>query len=124
MTAGATYAADLAEALVALGQEVVVDRTGALARPSNHFDDVVVVIRGLHRCDPQPGKTNILWPISPDLITKDELLEFDIVFGASRIWCEYVRSEWGIEADYLPQATNPRRFRPSPGRWQGLRATI
>lgn len=111
------YAADLAEALTARGQEVVVDRAGALARPSNHLDDVVVVIRGLHRCDPQPGKTNILWAISrPDLITKEELLGFDIVFGASRIWCEYVRSEWEIEAHYLPQATNPRRFRPAtPG---------
>ncbi|MEY9777413.1 glycosyltransferase [Arthrobacter sp. MW3 TE3886] len=109
------YAADLAEALTARGQEVVVDRAAALARPSNHLDDVVVVIRGLHPCDPQPGKTNILWAISrPDLITREELLGFDVVFGASRIWCEYVRSEWGIEAHYLPQATNPRRFRPSP----------
>lgn len=108
------YAADLAEALTALGQEVVVDRAAALARPSNHLDDVVVVIRGLHRCDPQPGKTNILWAISrPDLIDREELLEFDIVFGASRIWCEYVRSEWGIEAHYLPQATNPSRFFPT-----------
>ena len=109
------YAADLAEALNARGQEVVVDRAGALARPSNYLDDVVVVIRGLHPCSPQPGKTNILWAISrPDLITRDELLGFDVVFGASRIWCEYVRSEWGIEAHYLPQATNPRRFRPAP----------
>lgn len=109
------YAADLAEALTARGQEVVVDRSGALSRPSNHLDDVVVVIRGLHPCEPQPGKTNILWAISrPDLITKDELLGFDLVFGASRIWCAYVRSEWGIDAQYLPQATNPRRFRPSP----------
>ena len=108
------YAADLAQALTALGQEVVVDRAGALARPSNHLDDVVVVVRGLHRCDPQPGKTNILWAISrPDLIEKEELLEFDVVFGASRIWCEYVRSEWGIEAHYLPQATNPNRFHPA-----------
>lgn len=108
------YAADLAEALAARGQEVVVDRAGAFGRPSNHLDDVVVVIRGLHPCDPQPGKTNILWAISrPDLITKEELLGFDVIFGASRIWCAYVRSEWGIEAHYLPQATNPRRFRPS-----------
>jgi glycosyltransferase involved in cell wall biosynthesis len=110
------YAADLAEALTARGQEVVVDRAAALARPTNHLDDVVVVIRGLHRCDPQPGKTNILWAISrPDLITKEELLGFDIIFGASRIWCEYVRNEWGIEAHYLPQATNPRRFHPTAG---------
>lgn len=108
------YAADLAEALTARGQEVVVDRAAALARPSNHLDDVVVVIRGLHRCDPQPGKTNILWAISrPDLIAKEELLEFDLIFGASGIWCEYVRSEWGIEAHYLPQATNPKRFHPT-----------
>ena len=108
------YAADLAEALAARGQEVVVDRAGALARPSNHLDDIVLVIRGLQRCDPQPGKTNILWVISrPDLITKDELEGFDAVFGASKIWCEHVRNEWGIEATYLPQATNPGRFHPT-----------
>lgn len=108
------YAADLAEALTARGQEVVVDRAGAFGRPSNHLDDVVVVIRGLHPCDPQPGKTNVLWAISrPDLITKEELLGFDVIFGASRIWCDHVRSEWGIDARYLPQATNPRRFRPT-----------
>ena len=108
------YAADLAEALTARGQEVVVDRAGAFGRPTNHLDDVVLVIRGLHPCDPQPGKTNILWAISrPDLITREELLGFDVIFGASRVWCEYVRAEWGIDAHYLPQATNPRRFRPS-----------
>ena len=107
------YAADLVEALKALGQDALVDRAGAFSRPSNHLDDVVLVIRGLVRCEPQPGKTNVLWAISrPDLITRDELLGFDIVFGGSRIWCEHVSSEWGINAHYLPQATNPRRFHP------------
>lgn len=107
------YAADLAEALRRAGQEVVVDRAGAFSRPSNHLDDVVLVIRGLVRCEPQPGKINVLWAISrPDLITKDELLGFDLVFGGSRIWCDHVRTEWGVDARYLPQATNPRRFYP------------
>ncbi|MGO4120535.1 glycosyltransferase [Arthrobacter sp. YAF16] len=113
------YAADLAEALTARGQEVVVDRAMAFSRPSNHLDDVVVVIRGLHSCRPQPGKTNILWAISrPDMITREELLGFDVVFGASRVWCDYVQNHWGIEARYLPQATNPRRFRPHLGAGQ------
>ncbi|WDF32132.1 glycosyltransferase [Arthrobacter agilis] len=108
------YAADLAEALAALGQEVVVDRAGAFSRPSNHLDDVVLVIRGLVRCEPQPGKTNVLWAISrPDLITREELLQFDLVFGGSQIWCDFVASEWGVDARYLPQATNPRRFHPT-----------
>ncbi|THJ64969.1 glycosyltransferase [Arthrobacter echini] len=107
------YAADLAESLTALGQEVVVDRAGAFSRPSNMLDDVVLVIRGLVRCEPQPGKVNVLWAISrPDLITRDELLGFDAIFGASRVWCDFVTTKWGIEASYLPQATNPRRFHP------------
>lgn len=109
------YAADLAEALSARGQDVVIDRAQAFTRRSNYLDDVVLVIRGLHPCEPQPGKTNILWAISrPDQITKAELQGFDIVYGASRIWCEYVRAEWGINARYLPQATNARRFHPAP----------
>lgn len=109
------YAADLAEALIARGQDAVVDRAQAFTRPTNYLDDVVLVIRGLHPCEPQLGKTNILWAISrPDQITKAELQGFDIVYGASRIWCEYARAEWGIDARYLPQATNPRRFYPAP----------
>lgn len=109
------YASDLAEALVARGQDVVIDRAQAFTRQTNYLDDVVLVIRGLHSCEPQPGKTNVLWAISrPDQITKAELQGFDIVYAASRIWCEYVRTEWGIDARYLPQATNPKRFHPAP----------
>jgi hypothetical protein len=116
------YAADLAAALAARGQEVVVDRTRAATRVSNHLDDVVVVIRGLHPCEPQAGKTNILWAISrPDLITREELLGFDAVFGASRTWCDFVSGEWGIEAKYLPQATNPERFHPELSRDSDLK---
>ncbi|MHA7219790.1 glycosyltransferase [Arthrobacter sp. MDT1-48-3] len=110
------YAADLAESLRRLGQDVVVDRAGAFSRPSNHLDDVILTIRGLVPCEPQPGKVNVLWAISrPDLITQDELSGYDLVFGGSRIWCEFVAREWGIEARYLPQATNQRRFHPATG---------
>ena len=107
------YARDLAEALRSKGQEVVVDRVNAFSRPSNHLDDVVLVIRGLHPCSPQPGKINILWVISrPDLITREEVQQFDVVYAASLVWCDYAAHAWGIQAIYLPQATNQNRFYP------------
>jgi GT2 family glycosyltransferase len=113
------YAADLADALRSRGQQVVVDREGAFARPSNHLDDVVLVLRGLHRCYPQEGRTNAIWVISrPDLVTREELAEFDLVFVASEPWCRRVREEWGIDAVFLPQATNPARFNP----WRAVEA--
>ena len=107
------YARDLADALRSQNQEVVIDRADAFTRPSNYLDDVVLVIRGLRQCLPQPGKINVLWVISrPDQITRSELLGFDVVYGASRLWCDFVSREWGVKAVYLPQATNPARFYP------------
>lgn len=107
------FAASLAAALDAHGQRAVVDRKGAFERTTNYLDDVVLVIRGVEPCRPQAGKVNVIWVISrPDLVTKDELKGFDVVFVASKQWCDFVRREWGIDAVYLPQATNPAHFHP------------
>ncbi|MFH5824245.1 glycosyltransferase [Georgenia sp. AZ-5] len=108
------FAADLAEALERHGESVVIDRFGAFDRPTNYLDDVSLIIRGLHPSYPQPGRVNLIWVISrPDLVTKEELEGFDVVFGASPKWCTYVREHWGIDAIFLPQATNPARFNPA-----------
>jgi glycosyltransferase involved in cell wall biosynthesis len=107
------FAASLASALDAHGQHAVVDRKGAFERPTNYLDDVVLVVRGVVPCRPQPGKVNVIWVISrPDLVTRAELEAFDVVFVASKQWCDFVRREWGIDAVYLPQATNPSHFHP------------
>ncbi len=107
------FAASLAAALDAHGHHAVVDRKGAFERATNYLDEVVLVIRGVEPCRPQPGKVNVIWVISrPDLVTRRELEAFDIVFVASKPWCDFVRREWGIDAVYLPQATNPAHFHP------------
>lgn len=107
------FAEALADALERRGQQAVVDRAGAFGRPMNHLDDVVLVVRGAQRCYPMPGKVNMIWVISrPETVTPDELAEFDRVFIASDSFAAKVRDEWGIAAEFLPQAADPHLFHP------------
>lgn len=107
------FAANLVSALRGHGHHAVVDRVDAFARRTSYLDDVVLVVRGAEPCAPQPGKINMIWVISrPDRVTREELEAFDVVFVASRAWCEHVRRHWGIDAVFLPQATSPEHFHP------------
>ena len=101
------FAHDLADALTSLDQRVrVVPRARAHA-PARADDDVVVVLRGLHRVTPVPGNaTWLLWVIShPELIESGEIEQFDLTFAASETW------QRGRVIPLL-QATNPSRFSP------------
>lgn len=103
----------LADALRSVGQEAVVTRRLPAVDLSMAYDDVSVVIRGLWRVSPQPGKTNVLWVIShPDLVTVDELAEFDVVFAASPQWAKAMTELSGREVLPLLQATDPALFAP------------
>jgi hypothetical protein len=107
------FARDFAAALSSLGQDVEIHRRNKLWERDG-IEDVSVVIRGLERVNPKPGKINILWVIStPELITKDELEGFDIVFAASDTWSEWARKKTGIKVLPLLQCTDPKRFNPS-----------
>ena len=107
------FARDFATALSSLGQDVEIHRRNNLWERDG-TEDVSVVIRGLERVKPKPGKINILWIIStPELITKDELDGFDIIFAASNSWSEWVTKKTGIEVLPLLQCTDPKRFNPS-----------
>ena len=107
------FARDFAKALTSLGQDVEIHRRSKLWEKDG-LEDVSVVIRGLERVNPKPGKINILWVIStPELITKDELDGFDIVFAASNSWSEWVTKKTGIKVSPLLQCTDPKRFNPS-----------
>ena len=107
------FAADLAEALRRLGQEVVVDRRDAYYRETSHLDDVTVTIRGLDTVVPAPGPINLLWVIShPDLVTPEEMSSYDAVFAASIPWARTMSGLSRVGIDPLLQATDPTRFHP------------
>jgi hypothetical protein len=106
------FARDFAAALSSLGQDVEIHRRNKIWERDG-IEDVSVVIRGLERVNPKPGKINILWIIStPELITKDELDGFDIIFAASYSWSEWVTKKTGIKVLPLLQCTDPKRFNP------------
>lgn len=105
------FADDLAEALTRRRQTVRVDRLGAATAPDAD-DDVVLVLRGLHRIAPVPGIVNYLWIIShPDDVGEEEAgAGWDRVFAASRTWGRAGR----LHAEPLLQAASATRFSPGP----------
>lgn len=119
---GDTYFAhSLATALRGLGQEVVVDRSTSLYRPSARWDDVTLTLRGLVPFVPQPDSVNLLWIIShPELITRQEVRSgFDAVFAAGGVWAERMTAEWGFPIRTLLQATDTTLFNPEVEADQG-----
>ncbi|WP_404311774.1 glycosyltransferase [Agrococcus terreus] len=105
------FAESLRQGLAQLGHRAVVHRHGAHTTPAAGMDDVVLVLRGLDRVRPMPGKRNILWVIShPDKVTIEELQEFDRVFAASVPWAERMTEASGRLVEPLLQATDVARF--------------
>ncbi len=111
---GDTYfARSLAEALERRGQHVAIDRRDARERDSRDLDDVLLVLRGLDRVTPRPGLLNIEWIIShPDMISPDEVAQFDLVYAASTTWSARMSREWGTPIESLLQCTDTRWFHP------------
>jgi hypothetical protein len=111
---GDTYfARSLADALERRGQHVAIDRRDARDRDSRDLDDVLLVLRGLDRVTPRPGLLNVEWIIShPDMITPDEVADFDLVYAASTSWSARMSREWGTPIEPLLQCTDTRWFHP------------
>ncbi|PFG18358.1 GT2 family glycosyltransferase [Propionicimonas paludicola] len=108
------FVAHLAKGLRQNGQQAVETRFCSPVPDSLAYDDVSVVIRGLRRVDPMPGKINVLWVIShPELVTVDELAGFDLVFAASVPWAAKMSTLSGRPVLPLLQATDPERFHPA-----------
>ena len=109
---GDTHFADsLKASLEKVGQAVVVHRHGAHVTPAATFDDVNLVIRGIDRVRPIPGKVNVLWVIShPDDVSVDEIRSFDVVFAASISWSLKMSELSGRDVLPLLQATDHSRF--------------
>ncbi|SFC43073.1 Glycosyltransferase, GT2 family [Nocardioides terrae] len=107
------YADGLADALRALGQEVVIDRQETFERPTARHDDVALVLRGPEPARPTPEHPTLAWVISrPDTVSGEELAGYDAVFAASPGWAERRSREWGVTIEPLLQATDPARFSP------------
>jgi O-antigen biosynthesis protein len=107
------FALALAAALRRLGQDAVVDFRGAHDRDTAYLDDVVLVLRGLSRVEPQPGRVNLLWVIShPDRVDVAEMQLFDGVFSAGVPWAERMSEQMDQPVQTLLQCTDPERFRP------------
>lgn len=114
---GDTYfAEDLAAALRARGQRVVVEtRDTAHRAGSDYLDDVTVTLRGLHIVPPNPAAFNILWVIShPELVGVDELESYDLVYAAGPAWGRRMAGQVSVPVLPLLQATSPERFHPGP----------
>jgi GT2 family glycosyltransferase len=107
------FARQLADALRALGQQVVIDHRPGFERASGRFDDVVLVLRGLAPYRPQYTQINLGWLIShPDMLRRGEASSYDRLFAASASWADEISSAWGVRVDPLLQATNPTLFHP------------
>ena len=111
---GDTYfARSLADALERRGQHVAIDRRDARDRDSRDHDDVLLVLRGLDRVAPRPGLLNVEWIIShPDMISPEEVAQFDLVYAASTSWSARMSREWGFPVESLLQCTDTRWFHP------------
>jgi GT2 family glycosyltransferase len=93
----------------------VVIRSGIDA-PWSARTDVALLLLGLSEHDPRPGQVSVLWNIShPELVTPEFAGRFDTVFVASRRFAETLAAQVVVPVLPLHQATDPDRFRPTPG---------
>ena len=106
----------LQRALQRQGVRSRVRMMGAWETPQSATADVVIGIVGIQVPRKRPGQVSALWIIShPDLATAEALAPHDIVFVASDQFAAELTSRMGRQAIPLHQATDPDRFRPTPG---------
>jgi hypothetical protein len=108
------FAQEIAASLKKLGHDARVDLRTEVINSQSADDDVILVLRGVERIQPQAGAINLLWVIShPSRISKHELKAFDAVFAASNSWAKKMSLKTGVQVTPLLQATNPEKFNPS-----------
>ncbi len=79
-------------------------------------EDVVLHLFGLSELRPRRAQTNALWNIShPELVTARLVDRYDVAFCAGRSFTEELAGRAQAPVHYLPQATEPSRFRPDAG---------
>lgn len=110
------FAHSLRRELEDLGHNVRIDCLDSWNGAHAHGDDAVIAIRGLSRYRPQKGQINLLWVIShPDMVSAEELSEYDHVFAASEIFVRHFDGFVDRPIEFMPQCTDPRIFHPGAG---------
>lgn len=79
-------------------------------------DDIVLDLLGLHATTSGPGAVRVLWQIShPELARPDLYDRYDLAFVASDPFAAVMAGQTAVPVRPLHQATDPERFRPTPG---------
>lgn len=117
------YAEGLIRAFTAIGVKARLFFRGETPVLSGE-NDVVLRIIGPFFEDPIPGLPNLLWIISPPNIAPIPALKrYQKVFVASQSYSAYLHQN-GIDAAYLPQATELGHFHPSKQSTDGPRYPV
>ena len=75
--------------------------------------DVVLVIRGRHRYEPQKNSLNIMWNIShPRAVSLEEYNSYDLIFVASHYYAEMLKNKIKKPLYPLLQCTDTEEFYP------------
>ncbi|MCA9549416.1 MAG: glycosyltransferase, partial [Myxococcales bacterium] len=98
-----------------LGHAVRIDILCEWDTPQGMDDDVVLVLRGLSRYQPNPSQVNLMWNIShPDKVTDEEYEAYDHVFVASVPHARTLGARLEVPVSALLQCTDPKLFYPDP----------
>ena len=85
--------------------------TAATAR-----EDIVIHLWGRYELDVRPTQVNALWILyHPELVTDELCARYDVVFAAGDTLARRLSDRTGRVVRSLHQATDPERFRPTPG---------
>jgi GT2 family glycosyltransferase/spore maturation protein CgeB len=106
------FANSLADSFRKIGYKVRVDCREAWDCGISNADDIVIVLRGLVRYKPKSHQINLLWLIShPDLVTLEELSEYNKCFVASERHADQLSEISGVQVECLLQAVDAKRFK-------------
>lgn len=106
------FALSLQKALEKKGFKVIVDEHENWYINEEDID-IVIVLRGLKKYKPSYKHVNLMWNIShPDMVSKKEYDEYDIVFVASEKYANELSQEVNTIVEPLLQCTDEKIFYP------------
>jgi hypothetical protein len=86
------------------------------ASPATAREDIVIHLWGRYELDVLPTQVNALWILyHPELVTDELCARYGTVFAAGDTLARRLSHRTGRVVRSLHQATDPERFRPTPG---------